>query len=260
VRVEYQAPTSFDMVRMNQLIEAAVASRPSGLVVTIPDPDALGGAIRAAVAAGIPVLSINSGAESWRELGLLAHIGQTEYEAGYAGGERLAAAGARNVLCVNHEVGNAALDERCRGLRDAVEAAGGTVRTLPVDLADPDDAQQRVRNALASGEPVDGILTLGPGGAVPTLHALRAAGQLGRITLGTFDLDAQILEAVAAGDVLFAIDQQPYLQGYLGVVSMVKYLETGAIAGGGEIIRTGPAFVTRESAAQVIGLAARGIR
>lgn len=260
VRVEYQAPTSFDMVRMNQLMEAAVASRPSGLVVTIPDPDALGGAIRAALGAGIPVLSINTGAESWRELGLLAHIGQTEYESGRAGGERLAAAGARNVLCVNHEVGNLALDERCRGLRDAVEAAGGAVRTLAVDLADPDDAQQRVRNALASGEPVDGILTLGPGGAVPTLHALRAAGQLGRIAFGTFDLDAQILEAVAAGDVLFAIDQQPYLQGYLGIVSMVKYLETGAIAGGGEIIRTGPAFVTQENAAGVIELAARGIR
>src|SRR5690606_36679767 len=168
-------------------------------------------------------------------------------------------AGARNVLCVNHEVGNLALDERCRGLRDAVEAAGGAVRTLAVDLADPDDAQQRVRNALASGEPVEGILTLGPGGAVPTLHALRAAGRLGRIAFGTFDLDAQSLEAVAAGDVLFAIDQQPYLQGYLGIVSMVKYLETGAMAGGGEIIRTGSAYVTRENAASAIELAARGI-
>src|SRR5690606_18498685 len=119
-----------------------------------------------------------TGAESWRELGLLAHIGQTEYESGHAGGERLATAGARRVLCVNHEVGNLALDERCRGLRDAIEAAGGSVRTLAVDLADPDDAQQRVSNALSSGEPVDGILTLGPGGAVPTLQALRSGGHL----------------------------------------------------------------------------------
>src|SRR5690606_23116441 len=148
--------------------------------------------------------------------------------------------------------GNLALDERCRGLRDAIEAAGGSVRTLAVDLADPDDAQQRVSNALSSGEPVDGILTLGPGGAVPALQALRSGGHLGRIAFGTFDLDPQIFAAVAAGDVLYAIDQQPYLQGYLGVVSMVKYIEAGVIPGGGEIVRTGPAFVTRENAADVI--------
>ena len=105
IRVEYQAPGTFDMVRMSQLIEAAVASRPSGLVVSLPDANALGPSVRAAVAAGIPTLSINSGDETWRELGLLAHIGQTEYEAGKAAGARLAAAGAKRVVCVNHEVG-----------------------------------------------------------------------------------------------------------------------------------------------------------
>ena len=90
VRVEYQAPTSFDMVRMSQLIDAAVASRPAALLVSVPDADALGGSIRQAVAAGLPVISINSGAAAWQQLGLLAHVGQTEREAGYAGGVKLA--------------------------------------------------------------------------------------------------------------------------------------------------------------------------
>ncbi|MBA3260766.1 MAG: substrate-binding domain-containing protein, partial [Gemmatimonadales bacterium] len=155
VRVEYQAPTSFDMVRMSQVIDAAIASRPAGLIVSVPDADALGGSIRAAVTAGIPTLSINSGAESWQRLGLLAHIGQTEYNAGTAAGRRLASAGARRVLCVNHEVGNVSLDLRCRGLGDALKQAGATMQVLGVSLADPDDAVQRIRGALRGETGID---------------------------------------------------------------------------------------------------------
>ncbi|MGH7505791.1 MAG: substrate-binding domain-containing protein, partial [Longimicrobiales bacterium] len=173
VRVEYQAPTSFDMVRMSNLIDAAIASRPSGLIVSVPDADALGASIRAAVDAGLPTISINAGDDAWRELGLLAHVGQTEYEAGKGGGERLAAAGARSVLCVNHEVGNLSLDLRCRGLADAMAAAGGVQQVLAVDLADPDDAQQRIAGAVTADPAIDAVLTLGPTGAVPALAALR---------------------------------------------------------------------------------------
>lgn len=260
VRVEYQAPNSFDMVRMSQLIDAALASRPSALIVSIPDASALAGSVRAAVGEGVPVLSMNSGDEAWQRLGLLGHIGQTEYEAAHGGGERLAAAGARRVLCVNHEVGNVALDVRCRGLDDAVRQAGGTTTVLAVNLADPDDAQQRVAGALAADTEIDGILTLGPGGAVPTLAALRGSRHRDRIAFGTFDLDPGVLRAVDDGEILFAIDQQPYMQGYLAVTLMVKHLETGAMPGGGQVIRTGPAFVTRETAENVIRLSERGLR
>jgi simple sugar transport system substrate-binding protein len=260
VRVQYQAPTAFDMIEMSNLIRSTIAARPAGIVVSIPDPDALGAAVRAAVAAGVPVISINSGADAYRSLGVLAHVGQTEYEAGYGGGERLAAAGVRRALCINHEVGNSALDQRCRGMVDALAAAGGTARVLAVDLADPDDTQQRVLNALRADAHVDGMLALGPAGADPTLAALRAAGRTADVAFGTFDLTPRVLEAVRDGDMLFAIDQQQYLQGYLPVVMLVKYAETRALPGGGDIIRTGPGFVTRDDAAAVIDLAARGIR
>lgn len=260
IRAEYQAPTSFDMVRMSQIIDAAIASRPAGLVVSVPDASALAPALRAATAAGIPMLSINSGADAWQSLGMLAHIGQTEHEAGRAGGERIAHAGARHVLCVNHEVGNIALDERCRGLADALAAAGGRTTVLAVDIADPDDAQQRVANALSAASDIDGLLSLGPAGAVPALAAVRASPRVDDIAFGTFDLEPGILEAIREGAVLFAIDQQPYLQGYLGVMLMVTYLETGTMAGGGDIVRTGPSFVTAENAADVIRLTEQGIR
>jgi simple sugar transport system substrate-binding protein len=260
VQLEYQAPTSFDMVRMSQLIDAAVASRPSALAISVPDADAMAPSIKAAVAAGIPVMSFNSGDAAWKRLRLLGHIGQTEYEAGLAAGERLAASGARRVLCVNHEVGNLSLDVRCRGLRDGLAKAGGQMEVVGVTLSDPEDATQRIKGALARDAKVDGLLTLGPGGAAPALGALRESGRLGLTAVGTFDLTPEVLAAIRDGQLLFAIDQQPYLQGYLAVVLLAKYLETGAIPGGGEIIRTGPGFVTRDNAAAVIRLAERGIR
>jgi simple sugar transport system substrate-binding protein len=260
VRLEYQAPSSFDMVRMSQLIDAAVASRPGALAISVPDPDALAPSIKAAVAAGVPALSINAGDAAWQRLGLLAHLGQTEYEAGVAAGERLASAGARRVLCVNHEVGNVSLDTRCRGLADGLAKHGATMRVLAVSLTDPDDATQRIRAALARDPTTDGVLMLGPGGAAPALAALRESSRLGRIAVGTFDLTPEVLVSIRDGELLFAIDQQPYLQGYLAVVLLAKYLETKAMPGGGQIVRTGPTFVTRENAAEVIALAERGIR
>ena len=85
VTVNYSAPdTESDMVKMSQLIEAAIAKNPDGLVVSIPNADALGPSIKKAVAAGIPVVSMNSGSDVFKDLGVLAHVGQTEYEAGLA--------------------------------------------------------------------------------------------------------------------------------------------------------------------------------
>jgi len=260
ITLEYQAPLRFDMVEMSQRIEAAVASRPAGLVVSIPDADALGASLRTAIAAGIPVISINSGDEAWRALGVLAHIGQTEYEAGVLAGERFAADGVRRALCVNHEVGNVAQDRRCAGFGDALARAGGAMRVLSVSLADPEDTEQRVASALAADPEIDGLLTLGPAATEPTLAALEASNRAAGTAYATFDLTPRVLEAVRDGRMRFAIDQQQYLQGYLPVVLLVKYLETGTVPGGGRVIATGPGFVTRENAAAVIDLASRGIR
>jgi simple sugar transport system substrate-binding protein len=259
VEVEYQAPGTFDMVAMSQLIDAAVASEPDGLVVSVPDAAALGPSIEAAIAAGIPVISINSGSDVAAELGVLAHIGQTEYEAGFGGGQRMAAAGVTNALCVNQEVGNAALDLRCQGFTDALAEAGGTVSVLAVDLSDPTGTEARVSAALAEDESINGILALGPTGSTPTLAALEADGLLGTVQLATFDLSPEVLEAVRDGNMLFAIDQQQYTQGYLAIVYMTLFLEN-ANTPGSLLVQTGPGFVTADNAEAVIEYAARGTR
>lgn len=251
--VEYRAPDTFDMPQMAQLIDAAVASQPDGLVVSIPDADALGDSIRAAVDAGIPVFSMNSGSDVFQELGVLRHVGQTEYEAGVGAGERMAEAGVTSALCVNQEVGNVALDERCRGFTDGL---GGDVEIVAVSM-DPTEVSNAVSAALS--DDVQGILALGPTGAEPTLEALRSGGRLEDITFGTFDLSPTVLQAIADGEMDFAIDQQQFLQGYLSVVLLTQYIQYGLLPGN-EVVLTGPGFVTADNAAQVISLSEQGIR
>ncbi len=259
VRAEYQAPESFDMVTMSQLIDAALASNPDGLVVTLPDANALGPAIRAARDAGIPVVSMNSGSDVAETLGVLTHVGQTEYEAGLAGGRGLVASGVRQALCVNMEVGNVALDQRCQGMADAMQAAGASARTLAVELADPTETQQRIQAALRADPTVDGLLTLGPTSALPALAALRAEGKVGRVHLATFDLSPEILDAIEAGEMLFAIDQQMYLQGYLPIVFLTLYKRNmNTIVN--PVIQTGPAIVTAAHVAKLKVLARQGTR
>lgn len=259
VTTEYQAPGTFDMVAMSQLIDAAVASDPDGLIVSNPDPDALGPSITAAIEAGVPVISINSGSDSAADLGVIAHVGQTEYEAGYGGGQRMAAAGVTNAICVNQEVGNVALDLRCQGFTDAMEEAGGTVEVLAVDLADPTGSENRIAAALDANPDINGVFTLGPTGASPALNVLTSMNMLGEIQLATFDLSPDVLQAIADGNMLFAIDQQQYTQGYLGVVYMYLYL-SNLNTPGNIIVQTGPGFVTQETAASVIEYSARGTR
>jgi simple sugar transport system substrate-binding protein len=259
VTVEYQAPGTFDMVAMSQIIDAAVASQPDGLVVTIPDADALGDSIRAAVAAGIPVISMNSGSDVFADLGVLVHVGQTEFEAGLIAGQRFKEAGVTKALCINQEVGNVALDLRCQGFE---EGLGAEVTVIPVDLADPTGAQETVSGALQSSPDVDGILTLGPTGAEPTLAALDEGGMLGTIAFATFDMSPRVLEEIDNGRMLFAIDQAQYLQGYLPIVLLTKFLETGALPLGSvdRVILTGPQLVTQDVAADVISFSENGLR
>ncbi len=259
VTAEYRAPGTFDMVQMSQLIDAAVASQPDGLIVSIPDADALGPSIQSAIDAGIPVVSINSGSDVFADLGVLVHVGQTEQVAGELAGERMKEAGVTKAICVNQEVGNVALDLRCQGFE---EGFGSEVEVIPVDLNDPGGITQSLAGAIQQDPDIDGILTLGPTASTPAIQALQEANQLGEIQLATFDLSTEVLNAIDDGDMLFAIDQAQYLQGYLSVTLMTQFLATGAIPLGSaeRVILTGPQFVTQENAADVIEFTEQGVR
>ncbi len=261
VQAIYEGPASgtFDVVAMAHLIDTAVAAHPDGLVVSIPDPNALGPSIKAAVAAGIPVISINSGSDVAKSLGVLVHIGQTEEQAGIGGGQKMGAAGVKHALCVNQEVGNAALTLRCKGFQEGLAQTGGTVKVIGVNLSNPTQTQQTIEAALQHDPSIDGVLTLGPTGASPAIKALQDLNKLGQIKLATFDLSSDVLKAIKNGQMLFAIDQQQYLQGYLPIVLLTLY-KTNLNTIANDVLLTGPGFVTSSNVTQVIALTAQGTR
>ncbi len=260
VTATYNAPNAeSDMPGMVSLIDAAIAKNPTGLVVSIPNPDALGPAIKKAVDAGIAVVSMNSGSDVFRDLGVLAHVGQTEYEAGLGAGERFKAAGVKNAVCFNQEVGNQALTLRCNGFFMGLTGSE-TGEVLTGNISDPAGMQAAIEAALQADATIDGILTLGPSVAKPALDAVAASGKT--IHLATFDLSADVLTAIKDGKMDFAIDQQQFLQGYMPIVILTNYAETKNLpTGNGQgLIMTGPGFVTQADAEAVIGLAAKGLR
>lgn len=255
VQVDYRAPETFDMVAMSQLIDAAVNQKPAGLVVSIPDASALGPSIQKAVAAGIPVISMNSGSDVSKKLGAMLHVGQDEVEAGRIAGAKLKEMGGKVGICVNQEVGNVSLDLRCKGFTDGF---GGKVTVLPVSN-DPTDVRAKVKAALAADGSVDTVLALGAGTAgEPTVAAVKDAGKTGAVRVATFDLSAGFLKSVASGEAVFAIDQQQYLQGYLPVVFLALNAKYGLMPGGN--VPSGPNLITKDKANQVIELSAKGIR
>jgi simple sugar transport system substrate-binding protein len=205
------------------------------------------------------VVSINSGSDVYRRLGVLAHIGQPEDRAGAAAGARLAAAGVRRGLCVNHEVGNAGLELRCRAFARALRRVGGTSKVLTVDIEDRTGASRALTRALAGGR-FDGVLTLGGNAAQAALQVIQRLPRPNDVRLGTFDLSPEVLEAVRAGKISFAVDQQAYLQGYLPIVLLAQRIRYGLFPAEGDVLPTGPNFVTRDNAAQAIRLARRAIR
>lgn len=256
--VDYQAPQTFDVVQMARMIEAATAAGPDGLVVSVPDMAALEGPVRAAKAAGIPVVVIDTGPEPVKPWGLDLYVGGgSEYENGLRVGEKMSAAGVKHAICVNHEVGNVGLDNRCNGAAETMAKAGGKVSVVAV-TQDPTDITRRVEAFLTATPDVDGIILLGPAGANPVLAMLKERGMTGNYKMGTFDLSPEILDALVAGEMMFAIDSQQYLMGYLPVVfltqmAMYKTLPTDPVL-------TGPSFVTGDTAAAVIELSKQGIR
>jgi simple sugar transport system substrate-binding protein len=254
VLVDYHAPDVYSVKRMGELIDQAVASRPDGLVVSIPEPG-VAPAIRRAVRAGIPVVAINSGADVYRRLGVLAFVGQPEDRAGFEAGQRLAAAGVRRALCVNQKVGTFGLDERCRGLAQAMRRAGGTSRVLPVD--DQSTATPGKIARAVSEDRIDGVLAMNATSGLEAVSGLKRARD---VKIGVFDLGADVLGAVRAGRIAFAVDQQPYLQGYWPIAMLAQRARYGLFAGQGDVIATGPHFVTPADAAKAIELSRRSIR
>ena len=243
-----------DPAKQSQLIDNAVAQKVQGIAVSMANPDGLKESIQRAIAAGVPVITINSGLEKSKEFGALTHVGQSEELAGEGAGEKFRSLGGKKMLCVIHEAGNIGLESRCSG---AKKTFGGG-QNLQVDISNVADAQNTIKSALLADPSIDGILTLNDGIAKAAVAARKEANS--KALIATFDVSSDVTDAVLVGDIAFAVDQQPYLQGYLPVVFFALKVRNGNDVGGAQPVYSGPGYVTKDNAAQVKKFAATGTR
>ena len=255
ITVQYQGANN-DGAAQAKMIDDAVAAGVDGIAVSLADPGALEASVKAAVAAGIPVITMNSGSDLFKGLGAITHVGQDEFVAGQGAGEKFAAAGKVKVLCVMQEQSNVGLEARCDGAADTL--GGEVVKINTSGDADPTTSQSEIKAALDADPAIDAIFATGPIGAV---LANAAAKELGReVMIGAVDLSTDLLDAIEAGEIAFTIDQQQYLQGYLSVVFLYLNATNANTVGGGLPVYTGPGFVTADNVANVKTLVAGGTR
>jgi simple sugar transport system substrate-binding protein len=253
VDLRYQNGTT-DPAKQSTLIDAAVADGTDGLVISMANPDGVENSVRAAVDAGIPVITINSGIDDWKDFGAITHVGQSETIAGQAAGDEMNEAGLTNVVCVIQEAGNVGLEQRCAGAADAFD---GDMENLQVDNTDLSGSEATIESKLQDSS-IDGVLTLGGDISGQAVKAVEASGSDAQI--GTFDLNADVAKNIIDGKLLFAVDQQPFVQGYLGVTGIYLKLINGNDIGGGQPVYSGPAIITKDNAADVLKYADNGTR
>jgi simple sugar transport system substrate-binding protein len=255
ITVQYEGGNN-DGAAQAKLIDDAIAAGVDGIAVSLADPGALEASVKAAVAAGIPVVTMNSGSDLFKDLGAITHVGQDEFVAGNGAGEKFAAEGKKKLLCIMQEQSNVGLEARCDG---AEETFGGEVVKINTSGdADPTTSQSEIKAALDADADIDAIFATGPIGAV---LAKDAVAELGRdVMIGAVDLSTDLLDAIEGGEIAFTIDQQQYLQGYLSVVFLYLNVTNQNTVGGGLPVYTGPGFVTADNVGAVKELVAAGTR
>jgi simple sugar transport system substrate-binding protein len=238
-----------------QLVQAAIDKKVNGLIVSLAKPDAMKGVIAEAEKAGIPVITVNSGSEQSKAYGALTHIGQDETIAGEAVGDELDRRGRKKALCVLHEQGNVGHEQRCAG---AKKTFGGELQNLYVDGTNMPDVQASIEAKLQSDRSIDSVVTLGAPFADAAVQARKTAES--KAEVDTFDLNAKVAAGLKAGTLGFAVDQQPYLQGYQAVDLLWLYKYNADVLGGGRPVLTGPQIITRTDAAELEEYTERGTR
>ncbi|WP_328420760.1 sugar ABC transporter substrate-binding protein [Streptomyces sp. NBC_00443] len=238
------------------LVQNAIDQKVDGIAITLAKPDAMKDVVSKAKAANIPVVGLNSGVSDWQKLGLMEFFGQDETVAGEALGKRLNEEGAKKAVCVIQEQGNIGLTQRCDGVKKTFE---GTIETLNVNGTDMPSVKSTITAKLKTDSDIDYVVALGAPFALTAAQSVDETGSKAKVA--TFDLNKQLTGAISKGDIEFAVDQQPYLQGYLAIDSLWLYKNNGNYMGGGEApVLTGPAFVDKTNVEMIDKFAAKGTR
>jgi simple sugar transport system substrate-binding protein len=253
--VDFKYSSDPDSGKQATLIQSAIDSKVDGIAVTLPDPPAIAPAVKKAIAAGIPVVAFNAGIGQYSESGALSYFGSDESLAGQTGGTRASQDGFKHMLCVVQFQGQVQLEARCSGAQSTFK---GKYDKIYVNGSDLPSVRTTIAAKMKQDPSIDFVLTLGAPIALNAIDAIKDANSKAKVA--TFDFNPQIPPKIESGDLQFAIDQQPYLQGYEAIDSLWLYKVNGNILGGGKPTLTGP-FLVDKSNIDVVGkFAAAGTR
>ena len=263
VNIQWMGPEKYSIQKMADMIETAIAAKPDGLVVTIPDTSALEEPLNRAMDQGIPVIAVNVGdtVTVGERIPYLCYVGGAEYQMGYQAGLRMlrefgSSKPKRGVVLI-HEVGHVGLEQRAKGFADAFGEKGIPVERL-AGTPNQSENYQALDAYLTRNDDTDVVFCLGPLGAHPSLSLFKDKDLFGKVKIGTVDLSPTILAAIKSGQMVFGVDQQAYLQAFLPIGLLILYNDYG-IGPTGDIL-TGPAIVDAANVALVEEMINRGIR
>lgn len=239
VKLEYSADPEGSA--QANLVQQAIDKKVDAIAVTLAKPEAMKSTVEAATEADIPVVALNGGMDDWKQMGALSFFGQDDELAGEAAGTRLKDEGAGKTLCVIHEQGNVGLEARC----DGVAKTFGDSEKIYVTGTDTANVQSTITAKLQQDSSITNVLTLGAPFALIADKSVDEAGS--KATISTFDLNDDALKAIKEGTITWAVDQQPYVQGYMAVDSLWLKVQQGAEVGGGQPVYTGPAFIDKDN-------------
>jgi simple sugar transport system substrate-binding protein len=246
-----------------KLIRTALSQNPDAIVAPDWVPEAQDEALKAVVDADVPLIIYNSGGmEAADRLGAKNYIGNDEYVAGVAGGEYFGKNGVKKVLCVNTLPGATNTEARCKGIAEGIAKHGGVSEQLPLPsttFGNPTAVAQAIKGALLKDTAVDGAITISAGDANSAATAINQAGAGDKVKLASFDMDQTTLQRIKDGTQLFAIDQQPYLQGYLAV-SLLNGLVNFGLDLPTRPVLTGPGIVNAANVDATLAGAVAGVR
>src|SRR5918998_471409 len=228
------------------LVQNAIDSQVDGLAVTLAQVEQVGPTAKAAADRGIPTVAFNAGKDDYQRFGAKMYFGSDESVAGQAAGQRLAQDGAQKVICVVQEQGHVALEARCAG----VKASFANTENLYVQGTDLPSVRSTIGAKLQQDPSVTHIIALGAPFALTALESVSDAGSQAKVA--TFDLNVDAAKAIQEGRIMFAVDQQPYVQGYMAVASLWLNLTNGNDIGGGGPVLTGPSFVDSTNVEQIV--------
>lgn len=236
IKVIYSAPEVFSIEKQRELIEAAIAARPDGLIVSITDPVAFEEPLRRAIAEGLPVIAVNipDTRPPEERIPYLTYIGDDEYLTGYKMAERLLAEAQKRGIevdaaaCVIHHVGHVGIEARAKGFGDYLEENVPGAQYYKVAAGeDPTIIYEATRSILEAHPEID--LVYAPAGwASPWAYkAIMELGLEDRVLLATADASPFSLEGILMGRVICTHSQQFFLQGWLPVMWMYLINEYG---------------------------------